>query len=138
MKIQTIDALRIMARVTARVLVFRNQLLPAARVSSQRRAAEGEIRRRHTVLHKRVYARNKPACMAAGVGHALRLRDGCAAGRGQLAIAMLIRKKFGYDVELKLNEVNATVIDGKTHVHLDVDAELEKDELMKILKNIGL
>ena len=25
-------------------------------------------------------------------------------------IAMLIRKKFGYDVELKLNEVNATVI----------------------------
>lgn len=53
-------------------------------------------------------------------------------------IAMLIRKKFGYDVDLKLNEVNATVIDGKTHVHLDVDAELEKDELMKILKNIGL
>ena len=53
-------------------------------------------------------------------------------------IAMLIRKKFGYDVELKLNEVNATVIDGKTHVRLDVDAELEKDELMKILKNIGL
>ena len=53
-------------------------------------------------------------------------------------ITMLIRKKFGYDVELKLNEVNVTVIDGKTHVHLDVDAELEKDELMKILKNIGL
>jgi hypothetical protein len=51
---------------------------------------------------------------------------------------MLIRKKFRYDVELKLNEVNATVIDGKTHVHLDVDAELEKDELIKILKNIGL
>ena len=30
-------------------------------------------------------------------------------------IAMLIRKKFGYDVELKLNEVNTTVIDGKTY-----------------------
>lgn len=53
-------------------------------------------------------------------------------------LAMLIQKKLGYDVELKLNEVNVTVIDGKTHVHLDVDAELEKDELMKILKNIGL
>ena len=47
-------------------------------------------------------------------------------------IAMLIRKKFGYDVELKLNEVNATVIDGKTHVHLDVDAELEKDDMLLI------
>lgn len=33
-------------------------------------------------------------------------------------IAMLIRKKFGYDVDLKLNEVNATVIDGKTQVPL--------------------
>lgn len=53
-------------------------------------------------------------------------------------IALLIRKKFGYDVELKLNEANATVIDGKTRIHLDVDAELEKEELMKILKNIGL
>lgn len=53
-------------------------------------------------------------------------------------IAMVIRKKFGYEVELKLNEVNATVIEGKTHVHLDVDAELDKEELIKILKSIGL
>ena len=53
-------------------------------------------------------------------------------------LSMVIRKKLGYEVELKLNEVNATVIDGKTHVHLDVDAELEKEELMKILTSIGL
>lgn len=53
-------------------------------------------------------------------------------------IAMVIRKKFGYEVELKLNEVDATVIDGKTHVHLDIDAELDKEELIKILKSIGL
>ncbi len=53
-------------------------------------------------------------------------------------LSMVIRKKLGYEVELKLNEVNATVIDGKTHVHLDVDAELDKEELMKILTSIGL
>lgn len=53
-------------------------------------------------------------------------------------VSMVIRKKFGYDVQLKLNEVNATVIDGKTHVHLDVDAELNKEELNKILASIGL
>lgn len=53
-------------------------------------------------------------------------------------VSMVIRKKLGYDVELKLNEVNATVIDGKTHVHLDVDAELSKEELMKILASIDL
>lgn len=52
--------------------------------------------------------------------------------------ALAIRKKFGYDIKLSLNEVNATVTDGKTHIHLDIDAELEKDELTKILKSIGL
>ena len=51
---------------------------------------------------------------------------------------MVIRKKLGYDVQLKLNEVTATVNDGKTHVHLDVDAELTKEELNKILASIGL
>ncbi len=53
-------------------------------------------------------------------------------------ITLAIRKKFGYDVKLNLNEVNATVIGGKSHVHLDVDAELDKDELTKILKDIGM
>ncbi len=53
-------------------------------------------------------------------------------------VIMAIRKKFGYKIELKLNEVEATVIDEKIHVHLDVDAELDKEELMKILKNVGL
>ena len=36
------------------------------------------------------------------------------------------------------NLVKATVVDGKTHVHLDIDADLEKDELTKVLKSIGL
>ena len=53
-------------------------------------------------------------------------------------VSMVIRKKFGYDVQLRLNEVTATVNDGKTHVHLDVDAELTKEELNKILASMGL
>lgn len=53
-------------------------------------------------------------------------------------VSMVIRKKFGYDVQIKLNELTATVNDRKTHVHLDVDAELTKEELNKILASIGL
>lgn len=53
-------------------------------------------------------------------------------------IKMVVRKKFGYEVDIQLNGLTATVIDGKAHVHLDVDAELEKDELVKILKTVGL
>lgn len=53
-------------------------------------------------------------------------------------LKMTLHKKLGYNIDIQLNEVNATVADGKTHVHLDVDAEFDKDELMKILKIIGL
>ena len=54
------------------------------------------------------------------------------------AIKMIIRKNTGYNIAIQLNEAVTTVSDGKTHLHLDVDAELNKDELMSILKSIGL
>ena len=54
------------------------------------------------------------------------------------AIKMIIRKKTGYNIDIQLNEAVTTVSDGKTHLHLDVDAELNKDELMNISKSIGL
>jgi ABC-type uncharacterized transport system auxiliary subunit len=50
----------------------------------------------------------------------------------------VIKTKTGYEVNIQLNNVTTTISEGKTHVHLDVDAELERDELMKILKSIGL
>ena len=53
-------------------------------------------------------------------------------------VKMVLRKKLGYDIDIQLNEIKTTITDGKTHVHLDVDAELEKEELMNILKKIGL
>lgn len=54
------------------------------------------------------------------------------------AIKMVIRNKTGYNIDIQLNEAITTISDGKTHLHLDVDAELNKDELMSILKSIGL
>lgn len=53
-------------------------------------------------------------------------------------VKMVLQKKLGYNIDIKLNEIRTTITDGKTHVHLDVDAELEKEELVKILKNIGV
>ncbi len=49
-----------------------------------------------------------------------------------------LKKKTGYDVGVQVNELNVAITDGRAHIHLNVDAELNKEELMKILKNIGL
>lgn len=51
---------------------------------------------------------------------------------------MVIRKKTGYDIDIQLNEVTTTIVDGKAHLHVDVDTEIGKDELVNILKSIGL
>lgn len=51
---------------------------------------------------------------------------------------LALKKKLGCDIGIRLNEVRATVDDGKTHVHLDIDAELAKEDLLKILKGAGL
>lgn len=53
-------------------------------------------------------------------------------------LKMVIHKKTEYDIDIQLNEVTATIADGKTHLHVDVDAEIGKDELINILKSIGL
>lgn len=49
-----------------------------------------------------------------------------------------VKKQAGYEVDIQLNEFTATITDGMAHVHLNVDAELDKDELTKLLTAIGL
>ena len=54
------------------------------------------------------------------------------------ALKMVIHKKTGYNVDIQLNEINTTITYVKTHLHVDVDAEIGKEELINILKSIGL
>lgn len=53
-------------------------------------------------------------------------------------LATVVKQKLGYNIDLKLNAVNATVGDGKAHVHLDIDAEVSNEEIMRILSGVGL
>lgn len=50
----------------------------------------------------------------------------------------LLRKRTGADITLQVNDLKVTVNDGKAHVHLDIDADLTADELIKLLKDYGL
>lgn len=68
----------------------------------------------------------------------MKLISGFARGLVSKLAKKLIKSKLDVDVGIQLNAIEATMIDGKTHVHLDLDAELEKDELLKVISHIGL
>lgn len=68
----------------------------------------------------------------------MRLESKFTTGLVSKIVRNAVHKKFGYDIGIRLNGLRTTVIDEKTHVHLDVDLELTKEELDKLLKSIRL
>jgi hypothetical protein len=50
----------------------------------------------------------------------------------------VVRDKLGYDVDIRLNRLRTTVMEEKMHVELNLDLELTKEELNKLLKSIGI
>lgn len=59
--------------------------------------------------------------------------------RGALAkiVSRLVKKKFGYKVDLYFSEIKLDMVDGQTHVHLNVDLDMDSDEFKKLLKTIN-
>lgn len=53
-------------------------------------------------------------------------------------IAMVIKKKLGYNVDIQVHEIRATVNDGKAHVYLNAEGDVDINEFKKITKSIGL
>lgn len=51
-------------------------------------------------------------------------------------ISKAVYKKTGYKIEIDLNNINVEVVNGKAYIHVDADAEIDNDELMKIVKTI--
>lgn len=52
-------------------------------------------------------------------------------------LSKMIKKKYGYKVDIYLNEVVVDMLDGKTHVHLDADLDMESEEFKKLLSAIA-
>lgn len=50
----------------------------------------------------------------------------------------VVKKKFGYNADIILNELAITIDDGKAHAHVSADVDLGKEEFVKILQNVGL
>ena len=53
-------------------------------------------------------------------------------------ISKALYKKFGYKIDIRLNDINVEFIDGETNIHADVDLKLDKEEFAKIIKSSDL
>ena len=53
-------------------------------------------------------------------------------------LSKLIYKKFGYEVKIKLNEIDLSVIDGETKIAADIELSADSKEFMKLIKEVGL
>ena len=53
-------------------------------------------------------------------------------------ISRSIYKKYGYKVNIQINDLDIWNIDGETSLKLNVEAKLKSDEFNKIMKNIKL
>ena len=51
-------------------------------------------------------------------------------------ITRAIYKKYGYKVNIQLNEIDIWAIDGDTTIKLNVEAKLKSEEFNKIMRSI--
>ena len=52
-------------------------------------------------------------------------------------ISKAIYKKIGYHVDIDLSEIEISNENGKVHIHVNVDAEVNSEDFKKIIKTIG-
>jgi hypothetical protein len=51
-------------------------------------------------------------------------------------IARFIYKKYGYKVNIQLNDLDVRIIDGETDIQANVEVKLNSNEFMEIMKSI--
>ena len=52
-------------------------------------------------------------------------------------ITKFIYKKLGYKINIQLNDLDVRVIDGEAHISTNVEAKVDSNEFMRIMKTIG-
>ena len=53
-------------------------------------------------------------------------------------ISKAILKKTGYNINIQLNEIKLETVDGKVCLHADVDAAINNEDFINIIKNKDL
>jgi hypothetical protein len=68
----------------------------------------------------------------------LKLSDGLMKTVVTKMVSKKISEKFGYKINVDLNEIGITSVDGKVRLHLDANADMANSEFAKLLKTVGL
>lgn len=53
-------------------------------------------------------------------------------------MSKMIFKKTGYEIDIQLEEMEIKTYDGKIHIHIDAKAESNSENLVKLIKGVGL
>lgn len=53
-------------------------------------------------------------------------------------IRFTVKKKLGYDIDIQLHELTATINDGKAHIYINAEGDVDAKEFKKFAKVIGL
>lgn len=53
-------------------------------------------------------------------------------------IARLVYKKLGYKIDIQLNDLEVSFVDGDTKLMTNVEIKLDSNEFKNIIKEIGL
>lgn len=53
-------------------------------------------------------------------------------------ISKVLYKQLGYKIDIQLNELNVTFVDGDTKILANVEASINNQELKRIIKEAGL
>jgi hypothetical protein len=65
------------------------------------------------------------------------LSNGLMTGMVTKLLTKLISKKLGYKIDIQLNDLKINVVDSKAHVHVNVDAEMNNDDFMNLIKSMN-
>ena len=52
-------------------------------------------------------------------------------------ISRKVYKKFGYKIDIQLNDMQVDMINGDVKLHIDADAKMNKTEFDRLMETIG-
>lgn len=53
-------------------------------------------------------------------------------------ITKTLKKKLGYNIDIQLNDLDISVIDGETKIAVNIEAKIDSAEFTKIVTGIGM